>query len=93
MSERPNETDSKSVIQPCCIGGSTPPLSAINSFNVPNAFWCVFYLLNLLIFSLLNVIFIVNSFMKFVKISKKNIMLATKIQIDIFNDENECANM
>lgn len=31
--------------------------------------------------------------MKFVKISKKNIMLATKIQIDIFNDENECANM
>lgn len=31
--------------------------------------------------------------MKFVKISKKNIMLATKIQIDIFNDENECPNM
>lgn len=31
--------------------------------------------------------------MKFVKISKKNLMLATKIQTDIFNDENECANM
>lgn len=31
--------------------------------------------------------------MKFVKISKKNIMLATEIQLYIFNDENECANM
>ena len=29
--------------------------------------------------------------MKFVKISKKNIMLAPKIQIEIFNDEKECA--
>ena len=29
--------------------------------------------------------------MKFVKISKKNIMLATKIQIEIFNDEKGCA--
>lgn len=29
--------------------------------------------------------------MNFVKISKKNIMLATKIQVDIFNAENECA--
>ena len=29
--------------------------------------------------------------MKFVKINKSNIMLATKIQIEIFNDEKECA--
>ena len=29
--------------------------------------------------------------MKFVKISKKNIMLATKIEMEIFNDEKECA--
>lgn len=32
-----------------------------------------------------------NSCMKFVKINKKNIMLATKMQIEIFNDEKECA--
>ena len=39
MSERPNETDSKSVIQPCCIGGSTPPLSAKITFIKKDKFY------------------------------------------------------